>query len=71
LSRGKGEEGRGAHLVKVHDDRANVRSADGDHTEEAVPPAAEKGDALVEDKEILETLGNIGGDGVEFTCNTQ
>lgn len=47
-------------LVEVDFDGADVGGADGDHGEEAVAPAAEEGDALVQDEEVFEPFGDVG-----------
>ena len=52
-----------AYLVKVNLDTADVCGANGYHTEEAVLPAAEERDALVEHEEVLQTLYHPRRDG--------
>ena len=43
-------------MVKVDLDAPDVGCADGDHAEEAVLPAAEECDTLVEHEEVFEPL---------------
>lgn len=62
------ERGRETYRVKVNANGTDVGRSYGDHGEEAVAPAAEEGDALVEDEEVLKLVGHPGGDGEELAC---
>ena len=55
-----------AYLVKVNLDTADVCGANGYHTEEAVLPAAEECNTLVEHEEVLQTLYHPGRDGEQI-----
>lgn len=61
-------ERRDTHLVKVDADAADIGGADGRHREEAVAPAAEEGNALVEHKEVGELADHPGRDREELAC---
>lgn len=54
--------------VEVDDDAADVGGTDRDHAEEAVFPASEQRNALIQDKQVLEALSHPGRHGKEFAC---
>jgi hypothetical protein len=54
--------------VEVDDDAADVGGADRDHAEEAVLPAPEQRNALVQDEQVLEAFGHPGRHGEELAC---
>lgn len=43
-------------LIEVDLDTTDIGSTDRDHTEEAVLPSTEEGDAFIKDKEVLESF---------------